>query len=73
MSPVTLAGALSQQTAEALAVIAFVQIYVDRHFQEEPFQKRKRKRWSDQDAGLGRRSSVPDDANHSSQCGGRFL
>lgn len=41
------------------AVIAFVQIYVDRHFQEEPFQKRKRKRWSDQDAGLGRRSSVP--------------
>lgn len=43
------------------AVIAFVQDYVDRHHVDEPFHKRKRKRWSEQGGGIGRRSSRPQD------------
>ena len=41
------------------AVVAFVQVYVDKHYEPEVFHKRKRKRWADQDSGIGRRSSVP--------------
>ncbi len=39
------------------AVVAFVQAYIDRHHVDEPFQKRKRKRWSEQEGGVGRRFS----------------
>ena len=50
-----------EPVAMPAAVIAFVQEYVDRHHVDEPFHKRKRKRWSEQGAGVGRRSSRPQD------------
>ena len=39
------------------AVVAFVQAYIDRHHVDEPFEKRKRKRWAEQRGGIGLRSS----------------
>ena len=39
------------------AVVAFVQGFIDRHHVDEPFRKRKRKRWSADGGGVGRRSS----------------
>ena len=46
------------------AVAAFVQAYVDRHHVDEPFEKRKRKRWSEKGEGVGLRFSRRDDETH---------
>ena len=40
------------------AAVAFVQAYIDRHHVDEPFHKRKRKRWKEDGGGIGRRSST---------------
>ena len=50
------------------AVVAFVQGFIDRHHVDEPFHKRKRKRWSEEGGGIGRRSSrlaarAPDESD----------
>ena len=46
------------------AVIAFVQAYIDRHHVDEPFEKRKRKRWAEQRGGIGLRSSRNSSNGH---------
>lgn len=43
------------------AVVAFVQAYVDKHHVDEPFEKRKRKRWDGEGRRVGLRSSRQDD------------
>ena len=49
-----------EETVEVVAmpdgVIAFVQAYIDTHHVDEPFQKRKRKRYEGGDDSFGRRS-----------------
>lgn len=39
-------------------IAALVEGFVAEHHVEEPFHKRKRKRWSEQGSGIGRRSSA---------------
>ena len=46
------------------AVAAFVQGYVERHHVDEPFEKRKRKRWSDKPDAVGLRSSRGNGGSH---------
>ena len=48
------------------AVIAFVQAYIDQHHVDEPFEKRKRKRWAEQSDGIGLRSSSNRGSNRGS-------
>lgn len=48
---------LVEAVAMPEAVIAFVQSYVDQHHVDEPFHKRKRRRWAERGAGVGLRSS----------------
>ena len=43
------------------AVFAFVQDYVRRFHVEQTFKKRKRKRWTEREGGIGRRSSRPQE------------
>ena len=43
------------------AVFAFVQDYVRRFHVEQMFKKRKRKRWTEREGGIGRRSSRPQE------------
>lgn len=48
-----------EETVEAVlmpeGVVAFVQAYIDRHHVDEPFRKRKRKRYDSGDESFGRR------------------
>lgn len=58
---------LVEAVAMPEAVIAFVQSYVDQHHLDEPFHKRKRKRWAEQGPGVGLRSSTASEASSQSE------
>lgn len=49
-----------ERVAMPEAVVAFVQGYIDKHHVDEPFHKRKRKRWGEEDRRVGLRSSRDD-------------